>query len=43
MVSASLMHEAGYPKSVIWDNPKGQDREGGGVGSGWGGHMYTRG
>ena len=24
MVSASLMHEAGYPKLVLWDNPEGQ-------------------
>ena len=24
------MHEAGHPKSVLWDNPEGQGREGGG-------------
>ena len=23
MTSASLMREAGYPKLVLWDNPKG--------------------
>ena len=24
------MHEAGHSKSVLWDNPEGWDREGGG-------------
>ena len=23
MASARLIHEAGYPKSVLWDNPEG--------------------
>ena len=30
MASASLMHEAGHPKPVLWDNPEGWDGEGGG-------------
>ena len=29
MTSASLMHEAGHPKLVLWDNPEGLGREGG--------------
>ena len=24
------MHEAGYPESVLWDNPEGQGGKGGG-------------
>ena len=32
MTSASLMHEAGYSKPVIWDNPEGWNREEGGRG-----------
>ena len=32
MTSASLMHEAGHPKPVFWDNPEGWGEEGG-----WGG------
>ena len=43
MISASLMHETGHPKSVLWDNIEGW---GGGrweEGSGSGGHMYTYG
>ena len=28
MTSASSMYEGGYPKSVLWDNPEGQGREG---------------
>ena len=32
MTSASLMREAGYPKLVLWDNPKGQGGEGNGRG-----------
>ena len=32
MTSASLMHEAGYSKPVIWDNPEGWSREEGGRG-----------
>ena len=30
MTSASLMHEAGHPKMVLWDNPEGWGGEGGG-------------
>ena len=30
MTSASSMHEAGYPKLVLWDNPEGWGGEGGG-------------
>ena len=29
MTSASLMHEAGHSKPVLWDNPEGWDWEGG--------------
>ena len=29
MASASLMHKAGHPNSVVWENPEGQDVEGG--------------
>ena len=29
MTSASLMHEAGYSKPVLWDNPEGWGGEGG--------------
>ena len=36
MTSASLMHEVGHSKSVLWDNSEGQGGEGGGRGSGWG-------
>jgi len=32
MTSASLMHEAGHPKLVLWDNPGGQGGKGGGSG-----------
>ena len=32
MTSPSLMHKTGYSKPVYWDNPKGWDAEGGGVG-----------
>ena len=32
MASASLMHEAGHPKPGLWDNPEGQDGQGGGRG-----------
>ena len=31
MTSASLMHEAGHPKPVLWDNPEGWVGEGEGV------------
>ena len=30
MTSASSMHEAGHPKLIPWDNPKGYGGEGGG-------------
>ena len=30
MTSASLMHEAGHSKLVLWDNPEGYSGEGGG-------------
>ena len=30
MTSASLMHEAGHPKQVLWDNSEGWGGEGGG-------------
>ena len=30
MTSASLMHEAGHSKLVLWDNPEGWGGEGGG-------------
>ena len=39
MTSASLMHEAGHPKPVLWDNPEGWGEGGDGVGAGetgWG-------
>ena len=32
MTSASSMQEAGHSKPVLWDNPEGWDREGGGRG-----------
>ena len=36
MTSASLMHEAGHSKPVLWDKPEGSGVEGwGGGGSGW--------
>ena len=30
--SASSMHEAGHQKPVLWENPEGQSRKGGGRG-----------
>ena len=30
MTSASLIPEAGYSKTVLWDNPEGWGREGSG-------------
>ena len=30
MISASLMHEAGHSKLVLWDDPEGWGGEGGG-------------
>ena len=36
MTIASSIHEAGYPKLVLWDNPEGWGEEGGGMGgSSW--------
>ena len=32
MTSASLMHEAGHSKPVLWNNPEGWDGEEGGSG-----------
>ena len=32
MTSASLMHETGHSKLVLWDNPEGWGGEGGGRG-----------
>ena len=29
MISASLMHEAGHSKLVLWDNPEGWGGKGG--------------
>jgi len=43
MTSASLMHEAGHPKPVLWDNSEVQSGKGGGMGFMVGGHMYTHG
>ena len=43
MTSASLMHEAGLWKPVLWDNPEGCSGEGGGKEVQDGGHMYTHG
>ena len=41
MTCPSLMHEAGHPKPVLWDNLEGWHGEGGGSGFQDGGHMYT--
>ena len=43
MTSASLMHEAGHSKQVLWDNPEGWGGEGDGRGFKMGRHMCTRG
>ena len=32
MTSASSMHETGYSKPVLWDNPEGWGGDGGGRG-----------
>ena len=32
MTCESSMHDAGYPKRVLWDNPEGWVGEGGGRG-----------
>ena len=43
MTSASSMHEAGHPKSVLWANPERWRREEGGRGVQDGGtHVYLR-
>jgi len=39
MTSASLMHEAGHSKLVLWDNPEGWGGEGGGMEVQYGGRM----
>ena len=41
MTNASLMHEAGHPKLVLWENLGGWGGEAGGRGSGWRGHRYA--
>ena len=41
MISASSMHEAGHSELVLWGNPEGWSREGGGRGFRMGGHMCT--
>ena len=41
MTSASLMHETGHSKLVLWDNPKGWGREGSGSGIQVGGDTCT--
>ena len=43
MTSASSVHEAGHSKPVLWDNPKGWGREGGGRGVQDRGHMCNGG
>ena len=43
MTSASLMHEAGHSKPVLWDNPEGGGEEEGERGVQDGGHMCTMG
>ena len=40
MTSASLMHEAGHWKLVLWDNPEGWGKERGGTGFRMGRYMY---
>ena len=36
------VHEAGHPKSGLWDNPEGWGGDGAGRGSScWWGHMYA--
>ena len=43
MTSASLMHEAGRSKQVLWENPEGWGGEGDGRGFKMGRHMCTHG
>ena len=41
MTSVTSVHEAGHPKLVLWDNPRGMGLGGSGEGGlGWRGHMY---
>ena len=40
MTSASSIYEAGQSKPVLWDDPEGSDREGGG--RDWGTHVHPR-
>ena len=37
------IRETGHSGPVLWDDPEGWDREGGGTGVQDGGHMYTHG
>ena len=41
MNNASLMHEAGHSKPLLWNNPEGWGGEGGGRGFRMGGHVGT--
>ena len=41
MTSTSLMHEAGHPKPVLWDNPEGWGWEGTGRGFQYAGDTYA--
>jgi len=43
MTSASLIHEAGHSKLVLWDNPEGWGGEKCGRGFRMWGHTYTHG
>ena len=40
MTSASLMHEAGHSKSVLWHNPEEWDGKAGGKGFMMGRHVH---
>ena len=40
IASPGSMHETGCSGLVHWDDPEGEDREGGGGGSGWGTHVH---
>ena len=41
MTSGNSMHEAGYPKLVLWDDPEGWDGQGEGRGVQDGGNTCT--
>ena len=43
MTSASLIHEAGHSRPVLWDNPEGWGKGRLGGGCRMGEHMYTHG